>query len=125
MEVVLQMPFLTLGNANIQFVEKELAWRSYTSVEALPITKRVELINKKEFAKTVLDEESETFVVYVAALKTSPGSVGMTIHPSRAAQIAALKQDEAPIKVLSKYADYADVFSFNLAIELPENTGIN
>ena len=35
MEVVLEMPFLTLSNADIQFVEKELTWRSYTVAEAL------------------------------------------------------------------------------------------
>ena len=49
----------------------------------------------------------------------------MTIHPAQAAQIAALKQDKAPTKVLPEYADYADVFSFDLAMELPENIGIN
>ncbi len=47
------------------------------------------------------------------------------MHPSRRAQIAHLKADEAPIKVSSKYADFADVFSPKLAVELPEQTGIN
>ena len=56
MVVVLGMPFLTLSNADIQFAEKELIWRSYTAAEALPTTKRVEIINKKEFAKAALDE---------------------------------------------------------------------
>ena len=49
----------------------------------------------------------------------------MAIHPLRAAQILALIQDEAPTKVPPKYADYADVFSFDLEMELPKNTGIN
>ena len=49
----------------------------------------------------------------------------MIIHPSQEAEIAALKQDKAPTKILFKYTDYADVFSFDLAMELPENTGIN
>ena len=40
-EVVLGMPFLTLSNADVQFVEKELTWRFYTTAEALPTTKRV------------------------------------------------------------------------------------
>ena len=79
-EVVLGMPFLTLSNADVQFVEKELTWRSYTTAEALPTTKRVELIDKKEFAKAALDENSETFVVHVASLNLTPG-----IHPDRAA----------------------------------------
>ena len=38
-EVVLDMSFLTLSNADIQFVEKELTWRSYTTAKALPTIK--------------------------------------------------------------------------------------
>ena len=117
------MPFLILSNADIQFAEKELTWRSYTAAEALPTTKRVELIDKKEFAKAALDEKSETFVVHVAALEAPLAE--MAIHPSQAAQILALIQDKAPTKVPPKYADYANVFSFDLAIELPENIVIN
>ena len=37
----------------------------------------------------------------------------------------ALIQDKTPTKVSSKYIDYADVFLFNLAMELPKNTYIN
>ena len=81
-EVVLGMFFFTLSNADIKFVEKELIWRFYTAVEALPTTKRVELINKKEFAKPALDEESKTFVVYIATLEESTSSARMTMHPS-------------------------------------------
>ncbi len=40
-------------------------------------------------------------------------------------QIAHLKTNEAPTKIPSKYADFADVFSSKLTIELPENIGIN
>ncbi len=47
------------------------------------------------------------------------------MYPSRRAQIAHLKTDEAPTKVPSKYTDFADVFSPKLAAELPEHTGIN
>ena len=119
------MPFLTFGNADMQFAKKELTWRLYTAVEALPITKRVELIDKKEFAKAALDEESKTFLVHVTALRAPLGLAKMTIHPARAAQIAALKQDEAPTKVPSEYTDYADVFSFDLVMELSEDTSIN
>ena len=49
----------------------------------------------------------------------------MTIYLAQAAQIAILKQDKAPTQVLPKYADYVDVFSFDLEIKLPKNTGIN
>ena len=77
-KVVLGMSFFTFSNANVQFVEKELTWRTYTTAKALPTTKRVKLINKKEFAKAALDENSETFVVQIASLNLVPG-----IHPDR------------------------------------------
>ncbi len=51
--------------------------------------------------------------------------LGNEVHPSGKAQIAHLKVDEAPTKLLSKYADFTDVFSPKLAIELSEYTGIN
>lgn len=39
--------------------------------------------------------------------------------------IATLKKDKASINEKLKYANYGDVFLFELVIELPENTGIN
>ena len=115
MEVVLGMPFLTLPDADIR-----LEWRRYTTAEALPTTQRVELIDKKEFAVAALNENDETFVVHVVTLASK-----MPIYPSREAQIGLLLTDEAPIEVPSEYSDYADVFLFDLAMELPENTGMN
>ena len=40
--------------------------------------KRVELIDKTEFAKAKLDEKSKTFVVYIAAVEVL--LAGMTIY---------------------------------------------
>ena len=110
------MPFLILSNADVQFVEKELTWRSYTTAEALPTTKRVEFIDKKEFAKAALDEKSETFVVYVASLN-------LGIPLDREAQMALLlsKKD----KILDKYSDFADVFSEEKTLVLPKCTKLN
>ena len=85
MEMVLRMLFLTFSNADIQFAEKELTWRFYTAAEALPTTKRVELINKKEFAKAALDKESETFVIHVSAFEAPPRLAEMMIYPAQAA----------------------------------------
>ncbi len=87
----------------------------------MPTISWVELIDKREFAKATLDENSETFVVHISALDVAESS----IHPSRAAQIAALQWDKAPTKIPAEYSDYADVFSLDLAMELPENTGMN
>ena len=69
MEVVLEMLFLAFNKVKIQFAEKQLIWRSHTTSKALPTTQRVELIHKEKFAKAALDEESETFVVHIAALE--------------------------------------------------------
>ncbi len=66
--------------------------------------------------------EHEAFIVYVAAL--SVDSVD-EIHPLRRAQIAYMKADEASTKVLSEYANFADVFLSKLAAKLPEHTEIN
>ena len=116
-EVVLGMPFLTLSNADIKFAQKKLTWRSYTTAEALPTTKRVEIINRKEFAKAALDEHVEAFVVHVTSLST------MAIHPARKAQIALLVAKE--VQILSKYSDFSDVFLEEKALILPEVTELN
>ncbi len=85
MDVVLEIPFLSLSNADVEFAELgKLSWRSYTVADALFTTSQVTLIDKREFAKASPDKNSETFVVHVAILEAT------TIHPSRAAQIAAL-----------------------------------
>ncbi len=47
------------------------------------------------------------------------------VYPSKRAQIAHQKADEAPTKVPSEYAYFADVFSQKLAAELPEHAVIN
>ena len=62
------MPFIALSNANIDFTEREkVILRLYTTAKALLTTNRVELNDKKEFAKIALDENLETFVIYVSA----------------------------------------------------------
>ena len=70
-----------------------------------------------------MDEESESFVVYLTAFKALLAEI--MIHFLWEAQILALIQAQVPTKVPSKYADYADVFFFDLAMQLLENTGIN
>ena len=77
-----------------------------------------------------LDKNFEIFVVHIAALKVS---IVMLIHPLRTSQIqgldkpilAVLQWDKAPIKISSKYTDYINVFSLDLAIELLENMEMN
>ena len=115
-KMVLGMSFLILSNTDVQFGEKKLTWRSYTTAKALPTTKQVEFINKKEFAKVALDENSETFVVHVAFFD-------LEIYPNRETQIALLLTKE--VKIPDKYLDFADVFSEEKALVLPERTELN
>lgn len=75
-EMVLEMPFLTFSNANIQFKKKKFTQRTYTAAKALSTTKWVELINKKEFIKTALDKNSKIFLVHISALQV----LEMIIH---------------------------------------------
>ena len=70
-EVVLEMFFLTFGNANIRFTEREVVWKTYSTVKALPITQRVEINDKKEFATTKLNKDNETFVMHMAVFNIS------------------------------------------------------
>ena len=112
------MYFLILSHANIQFAEKELTWRSYTTEEALPTTCWVELIDKKELAKAVLDENIKAFVVHLASLTSQ-----MSIYSAREAQIALLIAEK--VTVPAEYSDFADIFSKESATVLPERTGIN
>ncbi len=122
MEVVLEMPFLSFSNADVEFAELgKLTWRSYMATEALPTTNRVELIDKREFAKVAMDENSETFFVHMSALDVAE----LLIHPFQEAQIAALQWDKAPTKIPAEYSDSVDVFSLDLAMEQLENTRMN
>ncbi len=121
-DIVLGIPFLIMSNADVDFQARDLQWRSYTTGEVLPTIRQVELIGKKEFATATLDPEYEAFVVHVAALSVNSGD---KVYPSKRAQIAHLKVDEATTKVPSKYTDFADVFSLKLAVELLEYTEIN
>ena len=47
------------------------------------------------------------------------------LHPFCRSHIFGLIVEEAPTKVFAKYSDFADVFSLNLASELPKHIGIN
>ena len=84
-------------------------------------------MGKKEFAAAELDPEHETYVIHVGSASSvaSPSSSPLDVHPSRRPQIAGLIAEEAPTKVPAEYADFADMFSPDLASELPEHTGIN
>ena len=127
-EVVLGMSFLTLSGADVDFLDWELRWRTYTTEEAFSTTRRVELVGKKEFADIALNPEHETFVVHVASLSAASLSstpLDADVHPSCKPQISGWIAKEAPTKVSAEYLDIADVFSPDLVSKLPEHTRIN
>ena len=77
---------------------------------------------KKEFAIAAFNSKYEIFVVYVAALRIN---LGNKMHPSKKAQIAHLKVDKVLFKMLSKYANFADVFLPKLAAKILKYIEIN
>ena len=119
-EIIFGISFLTFSKVEIDFAQRKLTWRTYTAAEAMPTTKRVQIIDSKEFAKAALDLEQEAFVVHVAAFSAKPA-----VHPDREAQITALIADDASVTVPAEYSDFADIFSKESAAVLPEDTEIN
>ncbi len=66
--------------------------------------------------------EHEAFVVYVTAISVDSSD---KMYPLKNAQKAHLKADKAIIKIPSKYADFANIFSPKFVIELPKYMKIN
>ena len=126
-EVVLGMFFLILSGANIDFLERELCWRTYTTKKAFSTTRRVELVGKKEFTAVALNLEYEIYVIYVESVSSNalPSSSLFDVYPFWRPQISDLIAEEAPTKVLAKYSDFADGFSPDLASELSKHIRIN
>ena len=83
LKIVFEMFFLTLSGADVDFSDRKLRWRIYTTKEAFPITKRVKLVGKKEFAAAALDPEYKTYVVHVGSINSnaSPNSSPLNVHP--------------------------------------------
>ena len=84
-EVVLGIPFLKISNADVSFGENTLTWKTYTTNKAVPTTKRVQIINKKDFVIAALDANNETFVMHMAFREREE----MPVHFKRQAQIKA------------------------------------
>lgn len=89
-EVVLRMFFILLNNRDFQFDIRKFIWRSYTTIEVIPTTSWVELIDKREFAKVALDKNLKTVIIYITTLKATEVAE-ITIYPSWAAQQVTLQ----------------------------------
>lgn len=103
----------------MNIIDYYLYWWIYSSIEAVLITKRDELIGKKKFASIALDQENDVFVVHLAFIRQYSDT-----YPYQSAQIAFLETDKGFTSVLSKYVDFTDIFFKDLAIDLPEHIGI-
>lgn len=121
MEVVFGISFLTFSTVKIHFAEKELTWKTYTTSKILPITKRVQIIGPKEFAKAVLDPNQEIFIILCTNLFVEP----IKVYLDCKVQINALISDKALIILLAKYSDFENVFSKESNAVLSVHTEIN
>ena len=84
------------------------------------MTRRMEIIDKTEFAAAALNADDETFMVYVAALAEL---TTMPIHSFCQAQVATLTSKETDLS--AEYSNFSNIFSSESAVEQPEHTGIN
>ena len=124
---VFRISFLTLSGADVDFLGRELWYKIYITKKAFPTTRHVKLVGKKEFAAAVLDPKYKTYIVYIGSVSSNAllSSSSLDIHPLRRLQISGLIAKEAFTKIPVKYLDFADIFSPDLAFELPKYTGIN
>ena len=68
-EIILGIFFLKFSNMNMSFNEETFTWRTYTTNKALPTTKQVQIINKKDFIIAALDTNNEMFIVHMTIQK--------------------------------------------------------
>ena len=99
-------------------MKKKLTWKFYTTAKALSTTKQVKFINKKEFAKAVLDKNPENFVIYVAFLY-----LALRIYPDKATQITSLLTKK--FRILDKYLNFIDIFLKEKTLVLLERIELN
>ena len=69
-EVVLKMLFLILIGTDIDFLDRELWWRTFTTKKALPTIRHTELVGKKSFTTVALDLEYKTYVAHLGSVKS-------------------------------------------------------
>lgn len=66
-------------------------------------TRRIDLLDKKEFIMATLDKKAQTFVIYMPAL------IVKSIYLSKQAQIRALITKVAFTKIQGEYLNFTDV----------------
>ena len=84
------------------------------------MTRKVEIIDKREFVAVALNADNKIFMVYIMALAEP---ITMPIYPSCQAQVSSLTSEETGIP--TEYSNFSNVFFSDSAAELPEHNGIN
>ena len=112
-----------LSGANITFLDWKLRWKTYNTQKTFLITRRIELVEKKKFVITVLDLEHKIFIVHIASFSSIP--LDADVHFSYKSQMAGLIAKKSFIKILAKYANFADIFFLDLISKLLKHTRIN
>ena len=84
------------------------------------MTKKVEIIDKREIVAATFNADDETFVVHIMAL-AKPTTISIYLFCQ--AQVIALTSEETGI--LAEYSYFSNVFSSDSAAKLPEHTRIN
>ena len=116
-EVIFEMLFLNLSGADVDFLDQKLWWKIYITEEALPTTRRIELMGEKEFAAATLDLEYETHIVYIGLVSSivllNSSLLELNIYFFYKPQISGLIVKKAPTNVPNKHINFADVFSLD------------
>ena len=90
----------------------------YSNEKAIWTTRQIELINQKQFAKAVLDENNEAFVMHV-----NFWGLKIIIYIARKAEMVLWLAEK--VIILAKYSDFADILLKKLANVHLEQTGVN
>lgn len=83
--------------------------------------KQIELVERKDFIIIAFNPENKVFVVYVIFL----ASLDSDIHSYGKAELVFLFTKKAFITILSKYANFINIFSPKYATKLLNHTKIN
>lgn len=113
LKIIFGISFLTLSGIDVDFLERELKQRTYTTKKALSTTKGIKLVEKKEFAAVVLNSEYKTFIVHIASLENSD----LSVYLSCRSQVASLISKKASKIIFTSIVTIA-ITSFPLSNKL-------
>lgn len=66
--MILKMLLCIFSNKHIYFVKNKFTKRFYITAKVLPTIKYRQIINKKKYTKTKIDENIKSFIIYIKFL---------------------------------------------------------